>query len=86
MSLREKIVQQAMTLPPADRAYVADVLEQSLEVGGFAMPEIAPAWAAEVDRRIGAYDRGDSPASDMEASLRSVAEQLSKHRAGKVTG
>ena len=45
MTPRDEIVQQAMALPPEDRAYVADMLEQSLSGGGFATPEIAAAWA-----------------------------------------
>ncbi len=84
MTLREEIVQQAMNLPPSDRAYVADVLEQSLERGGFTTAEIAAAWAAEIDRRIEGYDRGELSASDMESSLCGVREQMAKHRAGKV--
>jgi len=81
MSDRDEIVQQAMSLSPADRAYVADVLEQSLPTGGFATPEIAAAWTAEIERRIGAFDRGELSAVDMQASLENMRQQLARHRA-----
>lgn len=84
MALREDIVQQAMNLPPADRAFVADALEQSLSSGGFATPEIAAAWATEIERRIAAYDRGDLPASNMETALENIRQHLASHRARKV--
>jgi hypothetical protein len=54
MPLRDQIVEQAMPLSPEDRIFVADALEQSLAGEGFATPEIASAWAAEVERRIAA--------------------------------
>lgn len=69
MTRREEIAQQAMALPPEDRAYVADMLEQSLSGGGFATPEIAAAWATEIKRRVAAHDRGESPAGEMDAVL-----------------
>jgi putative addiction module component (TIGR02574 family) len=84
MPLREEIVQQAMTLAPEDRAYVADALEQSLTSGQFATPELAEAWAAEIERRIAAYDRGDMPASDMQTALDRIRQHLSNHRGDKV--
>src|SRR5438270_13686099 len=52
MTQRELLAQQALKLPPEDRVYVADVLEQSLTTGGFTGPEIADAWASEIARRI----------------------------------
>jgi putative addiction module component (TIGR02574 family) len=85
MSLREEIVQQAMTLPPADRVFVADALEKSLASGGFSTPETAAAWAVEIERRIEAYDRGELPASDMETALQNIRQHLANHRARKVT-
>jgi putative addiction module component (TIGR02574 family) len=84
MASRDEIVQQAMALPPADRAYVADALEQSLDAGGFATPEIAAAWIAEIERRIAAHDRGELPASDMETALQNMRRHLEQHRANKV--
>lgn len=77
---RDKIAREALTLSPADRAYVADVLERSLDAGTFATPEIAEAWSKEIDRRIAAYDRGETKAVDLETSLRNAREALAEHR------
>jgi putative addiction module component (TIGR02574 family) len=69
MSLRDDIAQQALSLGPEDRVYLADVLEQSLTEAGFATAELEAAWSAEIDRRIAAYDRGDVQAADFETAL-----------------
>lgn len=80
MTTREEITQAALTLAPEDRAYVADVLEQSLDSGIFATPEIAAAWSEEIDRRIAAYDRGETKAIDFETSKRHLREALEAQR------
>lgn len=64
MPNRDEIAQQALALPPDDRAYVAELLERSLAAGEFATPEIAVAWIAEAERRAEAIDRGEMPVSD----------------------
>jgi putative addiction module component (TIGR02574 family) len=84
MLQREQILQEAMQLPPQDRAYVADVLEQSLNVAGFASPELAEEWAAEIERRVAAYDRGEMSAGDKESTLAYMRKALSDFRARKV--
>jgi putative addiction module component (TIGR02574 family) len=85
MPLRDQIVQQALSLTPEDRAFVADALEQSLAGQGFATPEIASAWAAEIERRIAAYDRGEVQGVDADAAIRRMRQFLEKHRAGKAS-
>ncbi|HEX6986060.1 MAG TPA: addiction module protein [Planctomycetaceae bacterium] len=77
---RDAIAREALALPPEDRAYVADVLERSLDPGPFATPEIAEAWSKEIDRRIAAYDRGETRAIDMETALDQIREALAKRR------
>jgi putative addiction module component (TIGR02574 family) len=84
VTLREQIVQQALTLAPGDRVYVADVLEQSLSDGGFSSAEIAAEWAAEVERRMAAYDRGEVQGNDVEAVVDRLRQQPAEHRARKV--
>ncbi len=84
MPLRDQIVEQAMALNPEDRAFVADALEQSLGSEGFASPEIAAAWAAEIERRIAEYDRGEVQTADMESAIVRMRQYLAKHRASKV--
>jgi hypothetical protein len=49
MAIRDEIAKQAMTLPPEDRAYVADLLKGSLSTGAFSDPVIAGAWSREID-------------------------------------
>ena len=83
MSLRDQIVQQALELPPEDRAFVVDALEQSLTNGEFATPEIAAAWAAEVERRSAAYDRGEMPGEDWQVVMARLHERLENSRAAR---
>lgn len=76
---KEEIARDALNLPPEDRAYVADVLERSLDAGDVP-EEIAAAWSKEIDRRIGAYDRGETQALDIETSNARLREALAAHR------
>jgi putative addiction module component (TIGR02574 family) len=76
MSDRDQIVREALALSPDDRAFVADLLEGSLDRGTFATRDIADAWSREVDRRIAAYDRGETRAVDFETALRHVRQSL----------
>jgi len=77
---REQVIEQALSLPPEDRAYVVTALEQSLGDSGFASPEIEDAWAAEIERRLSAYDRGELTASEG-TSLAHLRERLAERRA-----
>ena len=83
MSLREEIIQQALGLPPDDRAFVADTLEQSLPHGNFASPELAAAWSEEIDRRIAAFDRGDVRGLEFGVALDQLRQTLVARRAGR---
>lgn len=76
MSLHDEIAQQALMLPPDDRAFVADVLEQSLPRSEFATPEIAEAWSRELDRRLAADDRGESTALEFDTVLDHIQTAL----------
>ena len=80
MSTRDEILQQVLSLPPADQAYVADCVEQQLSNEGFASPEIAEAWGQEIDRRIAAYERGDITAVDADVALDHLRQAISQHR------
>jgi putative addiction module component (TIGR02574 family) len=83
MPTREEIAQQALALSADDRAYVADVIEQSLTGGEFATPEIASAWATEIERRINAYDRGEVKPLDAETAIERMRQYLADRRAAK---
>jgi putative addiction module component (TIGR02574 family) len=80
MSNRDQIVEQALSLAPEDRAYVADALEQSLTSGAFASPEIEQAWAEEIERRLASYDRGEVKAVEG-ARLAHIRQRLAERRA-----
>lgn len=84
MPLRDEIVEQALALPPDDRAFVADAIAQSLTSGGFASPELAAAWATEIEQRLAAYDRGDVKATDLDVAMNRIRQHLAQHRARKV--
>jgi len=49
----EKILQEALNLPPQDRA---EVLERLLATFH---PELDKLWAQEAEERLAAYDRGE---------------------------
>jgi putative addiction module component (TIGR02574 family) len=80
MTLRDQIIQQALTLSPEDREYVVDHLERSLPVTDFLSDDIAQAWSEEIDRRIAAYDRGETEATDFETAKQQMRHTLQAHR------
>jgi putative addiction module component (TIGR02574 family) len=82
MTLREKIAEQALALPPEDRAFVAELLERSLATEAFTTPELAAEWAAEVTRRVEAYGRGETQAVDAATAMQELRKGLVERRAG----
>jgi putative addiction module component (TIGR02574 family) len=85
MTIREQVLQEALALPPEDRAFLAERLDQSLDHEQFASAEIAAAWTAEINRRLGAYERGEVQAADADSSIARMRQYLADHRARKVT-
>jgi hypothetical protein len=85
MSSRDEIAQQALSLPPDDRAFLADILEQSLTDEGFTTAEIAQAWTKEIERRLEASDRGGVEALDASAAMEEMRRGLAERRTGKTT-
>lgn len=77
---RNQIVQQALALPDADRAFIIELLEQSLVGGPFATPEISAAWSQEIDRRLAAYDRGETTAVDLDVAIDRMEQSLAARR------
>ena len=53
----EKILQEALNLPPQDRAEVLERLLATLQEPPD--PELDSLWAAEAEDRLSAYDRGE---------------------------
>lgn len=58
------LFQEALALPLAERAALTEVLIDSLPANR--QSDIQIAWRAEVQRRIEAFDRGESQAIDAE--------------------
>ena len=81
----EQLAQQALALGREDRAYLANLLEESLPMSEFATRELAAAWSAEVDRRLSAYHRGEAAASDVHTALERIERRLAEHGARKAT-
>ena len=85
MLSREHVLEQALALLPADQAYVADRLEQSLKTSQFVPPEIAEVWSHEIDRRITSYDRGEASSVDFDQAVDHMRQASANHRGGQVT-
>lgn len=52
----EQVLSEALSLPPSERAQLAERLFSSLDIS---QEELDRLWAQEADSRIDAYDRGD---------------------------
>ena len=80
---RDHVLEQALALPPEDRIMIADALDESLKAGIFATPEIAAAWTAEVERRVEAYDRGETTADAIDVALENIRKQFAVRQASR---
>lgn len=78
---RDTILQQALALDLADRAFLADELERSLPQFAFGSAEIASAWSEEIDRRIDSYDRGEAKAISFDTTLAHARQAIAEQRA-----
>jgi putative addiction module component (TIGR02574 family) len=58
----EKILSEALRLPPEVRAFVAERLLESLDAAPG--PELSPAWRAEIRRRLEELDAGTTELRD----------------------
>jgi hypothetical protein len=61
----DKIVSEALELPPPVRAFVAEKLIESLDAA--AGNELSPAWQEEIRRRCSEIDRGTAGLCDAQA-------------------
>jgi hypothetical protein len=73
MMHREQVLQQALSLPPEDRAYLAAALEESLPAAQPSREESKAALLTELQRRSTAYRAGTT-------SARAAAELLAEQR------
>ena len=81
MSSRDEVARQALALSPEDRAFVADILESSLWDADQFDRDLAAKWTMELDRRIDAYDRGETTSMDIETAMRDLRRSLDERRA-----
>lgn len=77
---RDDVLAQALALPSVDQAYLADMLEQRMATGHFSSPEIGEIWSTEINRRIAAYDRGETSTVDFDKSLEHLKQAIAEHR------
>jgi Putative addiction module component len=73
MTHREQVLQEALSLPPEDRAYVAAALEESLSPADPSQAASGAELLAELKRRSSAYRAGAAsakPAADVLAEQR----------------
>ena len=73
-ALLAELEQQARTLPPEERAHLAEVLLESLHDS--ALSEVETEWQREIERRVAAFDRGEVQtylAEDVFAEARRLA-------------
>jgi putative addiction module component (TIGR02574 family) len=75
MSIESELLAQALSLPEADRAELANQLLLSLEPDGPDTDRDA-AWAEEVERRRLAFDRGETTASPWREAIRRIEGSL----------
>jgi len=55
----KQVEEQALSLNPEERAKLAEVMLESLNLP---LAEIEEAWAQEIEQRVAAYERGEIPA------------------------
>lgn len=80
MMTRDDILAQALALPLADQAFLADMLEQQISAGHFPSSEIGEIWSNEINRRIAAYDQGETATVDFDKSLEHLKRAVAEHR------
>lgn len=69
-AVAEKVLREALTLPPVDRAGLIEMLFRSFDSPGNSL--VDSAWVDEVEFRLDAYNRGEmdaSPAEDVLARI-----------------
>jgi putative addiction module component (TIGR02574 family) len=80
MTPRDAVLEQAMNLDEENRAFLADALERSLSTTESVSAEISDAWSQELDRRMAAYQRGETSAVSFEESIEFLRKSLMEHR------
>jgi hypothetical protein len=56
------------------------MLEQRISIGHFSSSETGEIWSDEINRRIAAYDRGETPAVEFDKTLEHLKQAIAAHR------
>ena len=80
MTTRDQLAELVLQLNVDDRAYLADLLEGSLQDDRLSPERLSEEWTREIDRRIDAYERGEMPSMSMEECLANVRASLDERR------
>jgi hypothetical protein len=83
MMSREEVLQQALSLPPSDQAFVADMLERQIAEAHELPAEFGAAWAGELDKRIASYDRKETARLGFAESLNLLGQSIAGHRSAR---
>ena len=68
----EQVLSEALSLPPSERAQLAERLFSSLDIS---QEELDRLWAQEADSRIDAYNRGDIKAVSANDVFKNISRQ-----------
>ena len=80
MISREQVLQQALSLPPSDQAFVADMIERQIAESEQIPSQLDAAWSKEIDRRVESYVRGESTGADFDDAMSRMRQALAEHR------
>jgi len=81
MLTETELLEHVLELSATQRAAIAQRLLESLEPQD-ADPDAERAWADEIERRVAAYDRGETASVDAGEAIDRIRQEL---REGKVT-
>ena len=71
----EQVLANALSLPPNERAQLAEQLFASLDIS---QDELDRLWAQEADSRIDAYERGEIKTISAEKIFKSIHRKISR--------
>jgi putative addiction module component (TIGR02574 family) len=74
----QELLTKAMNLSPGERAELSDLLIETLDVPGESVSEDewAQAWGPEIERRLQAYERGETKGQDWREALDEIRQSL----------
>jgi Putative addiction module component len=74
----QELLTKAMGLSPGERAELSDLLIETLDVPGepVSEDEWAKSWGPEIERRLQAYERGETKGQDWREALDEIRQSL----------